>query len=192
MTSGPDPLISILVDEAALQARVEELGGELAGRIDDDWSLVALLSGAMPFATDLAKALARRNRHPILDFLWVQSYGDAQSSSGHVVMKADLSRPVEGRRVLLVDDVLDTGASLIFARDHLLKKGACEVLTCVIAAKPSAGVTADLIGFTTPNAFLVGYGMDSRGRYRGLPYIGVLRAGDPCSPGDDPGGGRVP
>jgi hypoxanthine phosphoribosyltransferase len=178
MMSVPELSISILVDEDALQARVDELGGELARRVDDDWSLVALLSGAMPFATDLARALARRRRHPVLDFLWVQSYGDAQSSSGHVVMKADLSRPVEGRRVLLVDDVLDTGASLIFARDHLLKKGAAEVLTCVVAAKPSASITADLVGFTTPDAYLVGYGMDSRGRYRGLPYIGVLSTAD--------------
>lgn len=174
MTLIPDASISVLVDEAAIQSRVDELARALTERIDDEWSLVALLSGAMPFATDLAKALARRHCHPILDFLWVQSYGDAETSSGNVVMKADLSRSVEGRRVLLVDDVLDTGASLLFARDHLVKKGACEVLTCVIAAKPAASIKADLVGFTMPDQFLVGYGMDAKGRYRGLPFIGVL------------------
>lgn len=178
MTCACDVAISVLIDETALQARVEELAGALAGRIDDEWLLVALLSGGMPFAVDLCRALARRRRHPILDFLWVQSYGDARTSSGHVVMKADLSRPVEGRQVLLVDDVLDTGASLVFAREHLLKRGAAGVTTCVIAAKPLAGVTADLVGFSAPDAFLVGYGMDARGRYRGLPYIGVLHDPD--------------
>ena len=138
---------------------------------------MSILIGATPFTSDLMKALARRGVHPVLDVLWLESYRDARESSGRVVVRADVSRPVEGRGMLLIDDVFDTGRTLDFARQHLIAKGAREVLTVALTQKPWAprgpeGV--DFCAFDAPGRFLVGYGMDDAGLYRGLPYIGAL------------------
>ncbi|MEO1100951.1 MAG: phosphoribosyltransferase family protein, partial [Pseudomonadota bacterium] len=133
--------------------------------------------GATPFTTDLLKALARRDIHPVLDALWLESYRDARESAGRVVVRADLSRPIKGRGVLLLDDVFDTGRTLAFAKAHLLAKGARDVITCALARKPWApegDENVDIHAFDAPGRFLVGYGMDDAGKYRGLPYIGAL------------------
>jgi hypoxanthine phosphoribosyltransferase len=158
-------------------ARVDDLADRLVPRLTGDWTAVSILIGATPFTSDLMKALARRGVHPVLDVLWLESYRDARESSGRVVVRADVSRPVEGRGMLLIDDVFDTGRTLDFARQHLIAKGAREVLTVALTQKPWAprgpeGV--DFCAFDAPGRFLVGYGMDDAGLYRGLPYIGAL------------------
>ena len=174
---APMPKIDVILSEADLMARVDELADRLAPRLTGDWTAVSILIGATPFTSDLMKALARRDVHPILDVLWLESYRDARESSGRVVVRADVSRPVEGRVMLLIDDVFDTGRTLEFAKHHLLAKGAREVITVALTQKPWAPRGADGVdycAFDSPGRFLVGYGMDDAGLYRGLPYIGAL------------------
>ena len=169
--------IEPLYDEAAIAARVDALAARLAETIDDDWRVVALLQGAMPFAVDLMRAFARRGIHPVLDCLWLESYKDARESSGKVVVRADIARPVEGRAALILDDVFDSGRTIAFARAHLAAQGATLTRACAMIRKPSAiKEPIEDIGFDAPDRFLIGYGMDDGGRYRGLPYIGVINA----------------
>lgn len=165
-----------VLSEDALTARLDTLAAGLAEDMrEGDWTAVAILLGAMPFTTDLMKALARLGLHPTLDALWLESYKDARESSGRVSVRADISRPVAGRNVLLIDDVYDTGRTLAFARTHLLAKGAKKVVTCVLARKPGAAIEGlDHYAFDAPPRFLIGYGMDDAGRFRGLPYIGAV------------------
>lgn len=136
---------------------------------------MALLQGAIPFAADLMRAIERRGRHPIYDSLWLESYRDARESSGKVVVRADISRAIEGRPALIIDDVFDSGRTIAYARAHLMAKGAAKTLACAFVRKPqAANEPIDAIGWDAPDAFLVGYGMDDAGRYRGLPYIAAL------------------
>lgn len=169
-------MFDILLSEDALQARVRDLAGELAPRLQGDWTAVTILLGATPFTTDLMRYLSAHDINPMLDALWLESYRDERESSGRVVVRADLSRNVTGRGVLLIDDVYDTGRTLAFARKHLLTKGAREVITCVFARKPSSPADGiDAWAYEAPDRFLVGYGMDDAGLYRGLPYLGAIR-----------------
>ncbi|MDZ4778029.1 MAG: phosphoribosyltransferase family protein [Alphaproteobacteria bacterium] len=165
----------VLVSEADIAARIETLADELAVLIDDDWRVVQLMQGAGPFATDLMRALARRNLHPILDSLWLESYRDEHVSSGRVVVRADISRKIEGLKVLILDDVFDSGRTIAFAKAHLEAKGAIETRACAFIRKPAAGdAPIEHIGIDCPDRYLIGYGMDDAGRYRGLPYVGAL------------------
>ncbi len=171
------PKIETVLPEAELMARIEDLAARLAPRLTGDWSAINILIGATPFTSDLMKALARLDIHPILDALWLESYRDARESSGRVVVRADIARQVRDRGVLIIDDVFDTGRTLAFARKHLLAKGAREVITCALARKPWApegDENVDFHAFDAPPRYLVGYGMDDAGLYRGLPYIGAL------------------
>lgn len=172
------PRIDVVLSEDELMVRVDELAARLAPRLaDGDWTAVSILIGATPFTSDLMKALARRNVHPVLDVLWLESYRDARESSGRVVVRADIARPVEGRGIVLIDDVFDTGRTLDFAKGHVLAKGAREVITVALTQKPWAPRGADGVdycAFDAPGRYLVGYGMDDAGLYRGLPFIGAL------------------
>ena len=175
--SGTVPKIDVVLDEDAVLARVDELAERLAPRLTGEWSAINILIGATPFTSDLMKALARRGIHPVLDALWLESYRDERESSGRVLVRADIVRPVKDRGVLIIDDVFDTGRTLAFARSHLMTKGAREVITVALARKPWAPEGAgnvDFHAFDAPGRFLVGYGMDDAGKYRGLPYIGAL------------------
>lgn len=167
--------LRVLLNESEIASRVDDLAARFAVEMDESWTLVALLQGAMPFAVDLMRALAVRDKHPILDSLWLESYRDARESSGKVVVRADISRAVEGRTVLIVDDVFDSGRTIAFARAHLNAKGAARTVACAFIRKPQAlGEAIDAIGWDAPDDYLVGYGMDDAGRYRGLPYIAAL------------------
>jgi hypoxanthine phosphoribosyltransferase len=167
--------LRVLLEADEIAARVDKLAGDLSLRVDDGWTVVALLQGAIPFAADLMRALERRGKHPIYDSLWLESYRDARESSGKVVVRADVSRSVDGRGVLILDDVFDSGRTIAYARAHLMAKGARETLACAFVRKPQAlGEPIDAIGWDAPADFLVGYGMDDAGRYRGLPYIAAL------------------
>lgn len=169
--------IDVVLDEQSVLARVDALAERLAPRLTGEWSAINILIGATPFTSDLMKALARRGLHPVLDALWLESYRDERESSGRVLVRADIVRPVKDRGVLIIDDVFDTGRTLAFARAHLMAKGAREVITVALARKPWAPEGADNVdfhAFDAPGRFLVGYGMDDAGKYRGLPYIGAL------------------
>lgn len=172
--------IDVVLSEDELQALIKDLAERLAARMSDDWTAINILIGATPFTADLMKALARIGVHPVLDALWLESYRDARKSTGRVVVRADVSRSVEGRGVLIIDDVFDTGRTLAFAKSHFLSKGAREVITCALARKPWAPEgdgNVDFHAFDAPGRFLVGYGMDDAGLYRGLPYIGAIDTG---------------
>jgi hypoxanthine phosphoribosyltransferase len=167
--------LRVLLQADDIAARVEELAAGFAAQVDDRWTVVALLQGAIPFAADLMRAIERRGRHPIYDSLWLESYRDGRESAGKVVVRADISRPVDGRPVLIVDDVFDSGRTIGYARAHLTAKGAAHTLACAFVRKPQAlGEPIDAVGWDAPDVFLVGYGMDEAGRYRGLPYIAAI------------------
>ena len=169
------PIVSnTLLTEAEIAARVEALAREIAPRIDDETVLVCLLTGGIWFAADLTRALPRLDRDPMFDCLWLASYGDDRASSGACEVRAGLQRDVTGRKVLIIDDVFDSGLSLSQAVHLVQGAGAVEALTAVFARKPWSSpraVEPDFVGWEAPAQFLAGYGMDDAGRGRGAPGI---------------------
>lgn len=168
---------AVLLSEAEVAARVEALACEIAPQIDDETVAVCLLTGGLWFCADLMRALARHDRFVRFDALWLASYQDERASTGRCQVRADLQRPLVGRKALIVDDVFDTGLSLGEARRLVKDAGASEVLTVVFARKPwptRRAVEPDFVAWEAPARFLVGYGMDTAGAYRGLPYIGAI------------------
>ena len=171
------PNVDVLLTTAEVDARVGALADRLVPRLSGgQWTGIVTLLGATPFAADLMRALMRRGVDLGFDALWLESYHDERVSSGRIVVRADISRPLEGRGVLLIDDVFDSGRTIAFARQHLEAKGAAEILTCVFARKPEAAVDGlDAWAWDAPSRFLVGYGMDDAGMMRGLPFVGAVR-----------------
>jgi hypoxanthine phosphoribosyltransferase len=166
---------SILISPESLARRVRSLAVQIekdfAGR---DLVIVALLNGTVVFLADLLRRLSLPLR---LDFIGVSSYGSG-TESAELVFTKELRLDVTGRDVLLVDDILDTGKTLSRVNAKLSKLGPRQIKTCVLLDKPSRRVekiVADYVGFTIPNHFVVGYGLDYAERYRNLPFVGVLR-----------------
>jgi hypoxanthine phosphoribosyltransferase len=175
-----DALPAVLLSEDEVQGRVHALADLLSDYIRPDCVGVCLLTGGIWFAADLSRALNRAGRDIAFDALWLSSYADGKES-GAMLIRAPLQRSVEGRQVLIMDDVLDTGASLKIACEIVREAGAAEVLTAVFARKPDPlkdGKTrekdADFSAWEAPARYLVGYGLDDGGRFRALPYIGVM------------------
>ena len=167
----------VLVSEAEIAARVDAMAARIAPRIDDETVAVCLLTGGLWFAADLTRALARHGRLVRFDALWLASYKDERQSSGRCEVRADLQRPISGRKALVVDDVFDTGLSLSEASRLVRDSGATEVLTAVFARKPwptPRAIEPDFVAWEAPSRFLVGYGMDVAGGMRGLPYVGAI------------------
>jgi len=171
-----DDIAEVLVDADTIAATVAQLGARIAadyaGR---DPVLVSILKGALPFLADLMRAIPIRLS---LDFLEVSSYGAGTTSSGVVRILKDLAHPIEGRHVLVVEDILDTGHTLSFVLDHLRGQRPASVALCTLLDKPArrvVGVTPDYRGLEIPDKFVVGYGLDYAERYRNLPFIGVLK-----------------
>ena len=171
-----DDIAEVLIDEQAIAAKVRALGAAIA---DDyrgkDLVLVSILKGALPFLADLMRQM------PIplaLDFLEVSSYGAATESSGNVRILKDLAKPIEGRDVVVVEDILDTGHTLAYVIEHLHSKQPASVRLCTLLDKPARRIVPiriDYRGFEIPDKFVVGYGLDYAERYRNLPFIGVLK-----------------
>lgn len=165
----------IVLSESEIKRRVDEMAAKMSSHLKEDCIGVCLLTGGLWYAADLMRSLSKHGHNLAFDALWLSSYGDGRMS-GELILRADLQRPVLGRQVLIMDDVLDTGASLKFAKDHLLRAGASQVLIAVMARKPVDGraIEADFVGWEAPNRYLVGYGLDRSGNDRGLPYIGAV------------------
>lgn len=167
----------VLLSEAEVAARVETVAKLIAPRIDDDTVAICLLTGGIWFGADLTRALSRNGRMVRFDALWLSSYRDERASLGRCEVRADLQRPLAGRRALIVDDVFDTGLSLSEAVRLVADAGAKEVWTAVFARKPwpeQRAIEPDFVAWEAPARFLIGYGMDDAGAYRGLPYVGAM------------------
>src|SRR5437870_9478824 len=171
-----DDVGEILLTAEQIAAMVAQLGRRIAADYQGkDLVLVSILKGALPFLADLMRQM------PIplaLDFLEVSSYGEATESSGDVRILKDLAKPIAGRDVVVVEDILDTGHTLAYVIEHLHSKQPASVRLCTLLDKPARRIVPiqiDYRGFEIPDKFVVGYGLDYAERYRNLPFIGVLK-----------------
>jgi len=165
------PLISELQIRHRTAQLAESIAGEYSGK---DLVIVAVLKGAFIFTADLVRRLYDLGLKPDLDFVRAFSYGSDDRSSGRVAIEFDISIKLNGRHVLIVDDIVDTGRTLDFLKQHIMSTGAADVKSCVMLDKPSrreVDFNPDWIGFEISNVFVVGYGMDYAERYRYLPFI---------------------
>ena len=165
------PLISELQIRHRTAQLAESIAGEYSGK---DLVIVAVLKGAFIFTADLVRRLYDLGLKPDLDFVRAFSYGSDDRSSGRVAIEFDISIKLNGRHVLIVDDIVDTGRTLDFLKQHIMSMGAADVKSCVMLDKPSrreVDFNPDWIGFEISNVFVVGYGMDYAERYRYLPFI---------------------
>ncbi len=163
-----------------IEARIAELAEAIAGRLPADMVIVALLRGSFVFAADLIRALYYQGARPQIDFMTLGSYGKSQESSGSVAIHRDVSEAVQGKHVLIIDDILESGRTLLFARELIESRGAESVHIAVLLEKPGkrkVEITADFRGFVAPDYFVVGYGLDAANAYRELPFIGLLGEG---------------
>ncbi len=169
--------IPVLFTEQEIRERVEAMAGEIAAKISGDFLIVSLLRGSFMFTADLVREFYAIGVHPQIDFMTLSSYGEGTTSSGSVVVGRDLTDEVKGRQVLIVDDILETGRTLNFALDLLKERGAADIKIAMLLEKPGklqVDVKADFIGFSIPDKFVVGYGLDYANHYRELPFIGYL------------------
>ena len=167
----------VLVTEEQIKARIAQLGKELSEEYRDKNPLVVgVLKGVVVFYADMIRAMDI----PLeLDFMWISSY-HGTDSTGTMQVKKDVSADVEGRHVLIVEDIFDTGNSLDFTVKHLAARNPASLKVCTLLDKPerrnpAVALQADWVGFTVPNEFVVGYGLDFNEKYRNLPFVGVLK-----------------
>ena len=168
--------LRVLIDEEKIAHRNSEIAVEIAKLEPKNLLIVAILKGSFMFAADLMRALHHAGLMPQVEFMHLSSYRDATVSSGQVVILKDVESDVRDRDVILIDDILESGRTIAFAKDLLAARGA-RVLTCCLLEKPgkrAVSIKADFVGFTCPDLFVVGYGMDVAHSYRQLPYIGVV------------------
>lgn len=169
-------LAYVLLAEEAIQKRVEELGRQITRDYEGkELVLVGILKGAVVFFSDLI----RHVELPMsMDFMAISSYGNATKSAGVVRILKDLDKDIVGKHIIIVEDIVDSGLTLSFLKENLVSRGAASLRICALLDKPErrkVDIKADYQGFTIPDAFVVGYGLDYAERYRNLPYIGVLK-----------------
>lgn len=166
----------VLFSEETLRRRVAELGAEITRDYQGKEPILAsVLRGSYIFMADLARAIDLPVR---VDFMSVSSYGKGTKSSGQVQITKDLSDEIEGKDLIVVEDILDSGNTLYYLLQVLQARHPASIRLCTLLDKPERRVkpiTADYAGFTVPDAFVVGYGLDYAERYRNLPYIGILK-----------------
>lgn len=169
-------LETVLYTEEQILARIRNMGEQLTAEYRGKFPLlVGVLKGAVMFMSDLVK----RMTIPLeIDFIAISSYGTSTRSSGVVRILKDLDQDVDGRHVLIVEDIVDTGLTLAYLRDVLVRRNAASVKIAALFDKPGrrqVPIEPDYCGFTVPNAFIVGYGLDYAERYRNLPDVGILK-----------------
>lgn len=167
--------VEVVFSAKEIKQRVTALAQEIVAANLDRMLVVPILKGSFVFAADLIRALHEAGAEPEIDFIALSSYRKSMRASGAVEILRDLDLDVEGRNVLIVEDVLDSGRTLVFAKDLLSARGAKRILTCVLLNKKvhrAVQMEADLKAFDCPNEFVVGYGMDVAHRYRELPFVG--------------------
>ena len=168
--------IETLYDPATIASAVERIASEIAVTRKQDLLVISVLKGSFVFAADLIRALHHAGLAPEVEFISLSSYG-AGTSSGNVEILRDVESPVAGRNLLLVDDILESGRTLRFARDLMLSRGAATVEIAVLLDKTmrrKTDLSADYVGFDCPDHFVVGYGMDVGHAFRELPFVGRI------------------
>jgi hypoxanthine phosphoribosyltransferase len=169
--------ISVLISEEKIAARVKELGAQISADYQGkELIMVCVLKGSFLFFADLVRAI----KVPVkIEFISCSSYGDSKSSSGEVKLGLDISTPLDGKHVIIVEDIVDTGLTLQYIRDLLAVRHPASLDTCALLEKPEAlktNVKVEYSGFKIGNEFVVGYGLDYAQSYRELPYIGLMQA----------------
>lgn len=170
----PVSALTTLYDEAAIAERIGQLSAEIAQKLPREFMIVGLLKGSFVFMADLTRALGRAGAAPSVEFLRLSSYGLGKESSGTMHLISDIPGDISGRDVLLVDDILDTGRSLAYARALVEQRDAARIWTCVLLDKPSrreVAVAVDFVGFSVGDVFVAGYGIDYAEKYRHLADI---------------------
>lgn len=169
-------ILKVLVTQNELHTRITAMGETLAEQFQGKNPLfLGVLKGSFVFMADLIRACQIQSD---IEFIAVSSYQNATVSSGRVQITHDLQQDITGRHLIIVEDILDSGNTLAFLRDYFLTKGAASITLVTLLDKPSRrtkAIAADLTGFTVPDEFVVGYGLDYGQRYRNVPYIGVLK-----------------
>jgi hypoxanthine phosphoribosyltransferase len=169
-----------LISAQAIATRVAELGAQLTAEYAPLSStaevvVIGVLKGSVIFMADLVRQIAA----PIVvEFIGISSYGDATVSSGVVQITQDLSRPIEGKHIIVVEDIVDTGHTVHYLLENLATRRPASIKLCALLHKPERAernVTIDYLGFTIPNKFVVGYGLDIAQQYRNLPFIGYVQ-----------------
>lgn len=172
-----DDIDEVLIDAATLRDRVQALGDTISREyVGRDLLLVSVLKGSIVFMADLIRTISIPHE---IDFLATSSYGAGVSSSGAVRILKDLNMPIEGRNIVLVEDIIDSGQTLSYLLRMLQERRPASIRILALLDKPDrreVDVAVDWIGFSIPNAFVVGYGLDYNEIYRNLPYIGVLKS----------------
>ena len=169
---------SILLSEEQIQNKVKELAAQLkAEYAGKDPVFVGVLKGVVMFFADMVRQMDFPCQ---IDFMWISSYGSGTSSTGRMDVKKDVSADLKDRHVVILEDIFDTGNSLDFTYKHLLSKEPASLKICTLLDKPerrnpAVTLKPEYVGFTIPNAFVVGYGLDYDEHYRNLPYIGILK-----------------
>jgi hypoxanthine phosphoribosyltransferase len=166
--------VDVLLSEAQIQARVAQMAAEIRRDFPDGLHLVAVLKGAFVFLSDLVR---RMEGHVSLDFMAVSSYAKGTTTSGEVRLLKDLDTTLDGRHVVIVEDIVDTGLTLTYLQEILRARGPKTLHTACLLSKPSrrqVDVRVEYIGFEIEDRFVVGYGLDYAEQYRNLPYIGVV------------------
>ncbi len=169
--------IDVLVSAQDITERVNGIAKEIALDMSPNIMIVSLLRGSFVFTADLIRALHFSGVQPQVDFMTLASYGNAIESSGKVQIIRDIVEDVRGREILIVDDILESGNTLTFARNLIRDRGAASIKIAVMLEKPNkrkADINADFVGFTIPDKFVVGYGLDYANYYRELPFIGAI------------------
>jgi hypoxanthine phosphoribosyltransferase len=167
--------IDVLFSESQIRHRIDELAGEIAARKPHRLLVIPVLKGSFIFAADLIRAMYHAGLSPEVDFMILASYREGTRSSGKVDVLRDIGSLVQDRDILLVDDILESGRTLAFAKDLIAARGARTVMSCVLLDKPghlAASIKADFRGFDCPDKFVVGYGMDMAHQFRELPFVG--------------------
>ena len=169
--------IEVLYSASTIAQRNLELAKEIAGRDYNDLLVVSVLKGSFIFAADLIRAMHDAGISPEVEFIMISSYG-AGKTSGEIKVLRDIDNDVQGRDILLIDDILESGKTLKFTRELMLSRGARSVSIAVLLDKRSrrqASLEADFVGFECPDYFVVGYGMDVAHAFRELPFVGVVK-----------------
>ncbi len=169
--------ITVLITAEEIAARNHALAREIVAALGRAPLIVPVLKGSFIFAADLLRALHDAGAAPDMDFITLSSYGADTTSRGEVTIVRDTEVPVEGRDVLLVDDILESGRTLAFAKDLMIARGANSVASCVLLHKKGkqvADIAPDFKGFDCPDRFVIGYGMDVGHAYRQLPFVGYI------------------